>query len=215
MERAMSAGARDKQIAPCVPTGSASGRRPRAAAAFSLLELLVVIALLGLLAVLAAPAMNAIGGGGVVTREGQLLNDQITLARQMAVSRNRETELRLIEYSGSGGDHWAIQIWDPAAAKPLNRLTRLADNAVINPSSSLSPLLGHLESSNAVFGPLGNSPRSYRAIRFRPNGRIKGNFPVREDYLTVQLRRESPDQPVNYFTLQIQSLTGRISVYRP
>lgn len=185
------------------------------ASGFSLLELLVVMTLIGILAVLAIPALNSIGSGHAVTREGQVLNDQINLARQLALTRNRETELRLITYAGQGGDNWALQIFDSGAGQPLSRLVKLADNTVISTSPTLSPLLDNLESANASLPSLGTGAVSYRALKFRANGRIKGNFPPRQDYLTLQLRRDNPDTPANYFALQIQPLTGRISIYRP
>jgi uncharacterized protein (TIGR02596 family) len=185
------------------------------AGGFSLIELLVVMGLIGILAVLTVPALNSIGGGHAVTREGQALNDQLNLARQMALSRNRETELRLISYPGVGGENWALQICESGSGQALGRLIKLADNVVINTSPTLSPLLDNLERASAEFPSLGTGSLSYWALKFRPNGRIKGGFPARQDYLTVQLRRENPDAPVNYFALQIQPVTGRISIYRP
>jgi prepilin-type N-terminal cleavage/methylation domain-containing protein len=180
---------------------------------FSLVELLLVMALIGILSVLTVPAISAIRGGHVVTQEGQLLNDQINLARQMALSRSRETELRLISYPGPAGDSWAVQICESESGKPLHRLIKLEDNVVIGPSSELSPLLQNLESSNASYPRLASGTCEYRALKFRPNGRVKGKFPAREDYLTVHLRNDPT--PSNYFTLQIQSLSGRIVVHRP
>lgn len=183
--------------------------------AFSLVELLVVMALIGILAVLAIPAFNAIGGGHAVTREGQVLNDQINLARQIAITRNRETELRLIAYPGPEGESWALQIFEAESGAPLHRLVKLADNVVISRASDLSPLLDILDSSTAAYPQLGSGTCAYQAVTFRPNGRVKGSYPVRQDFLTLHLRRDSSATPVNYFTLQIQPLTGRLSTFRP
>lgn len=185
-------------------------------AAFSLVELLVVIAMIGILAMLAASSFNTLDGH-TVTQQGQILNDQINLTRQLAVSRNREMELRLISYAANNGVNWALQICesssDPQNARAFSRLVRLADGTVIDTSPQLSPLLAHLETASAAFPTLGTC--AYQALKFRPNGRVKGSFPAKQDYLTLRPRCDPSDHPANYFTLQIQSVTGRISVYRP
>lgn len=185
--------------------------------AFSLIELLSVVAIIGVISALAITSFNTIGGSHAITRDGQLVNDQMNLARQIAMTKNRDTELRLITYPGpeAGTTNWAVQIYDTASGEPLHRIARLGDNVVISASSGLSPLLTNLETAQMSFPPLGNGQRDYYRLKFRPNGRVEGNFPPRQDYLTLHLRRENPAEPQNYFSLQIQPLTGRTTIYRP
>ena len=67
--------------------------------AFSLIELLVVIAIIGLLAALAMPSVAGILGGSKVSMGVETVNGALSSARQLAATKNREIEFRLIEMS--------------------------------------------------------------------------------------------------------------------
>lgn len=178
------------------------------ATAFSLIELLAVVAILAILAALLAPAASRVAGAYSVTRQGQLLGDQWALARQMAMSRNRDMEVRFYEASGPEGPLWTTQIWefDPenGNATPASRCLVFPDTIVLNPT--LSPLLSSLAAI-----PDGNGT----ALRVRPNGRLAGQIANTNNYVTLQLRRDDAAAPANYFTLQINPVTGAISSHRP
>ena len=80
---------------------------PMRTRAFSLIELLVVIAIIALLTSLIVPAASSLGSSYSLTRQGQLLSDQIVLARQMATSRNRDTVVSLTQ----SNSNWSVQLW--------------------------------------------------------------------------------------------------------
>ncbi|MEI9894175.1 MAG: hypothetical protein WDN28_09905 [Chthoniobacter sp.] len=82
---------------------------------------------------------------------------------------------------------------------------------IINPQ--LSDLLSKIPSASATFPSVGQ--RSYVGLRYRPNGRLEAQTTLAEACITVQLRHASRTQPTNYYTLQINPLTGQIVTYRP
>jgi len=77
------------------PTSSSSRRRN----AFTLIELLAVIAVIAVVVAFAVPATNQILRGSQLTQSYQMVGDQISLGRQLALSRNRTVEVRFYQFS--------------------------------------------------------------------------------------------------------------------
>lgn len=180
--------------------------------AFSLLELLVVIAIMAILMGLAVPAMSSIAGGSGIARGGQMLGDQIIFARQDAVGKNRDVEVRLISVAnGSDQAYRAIQIW--AVGEPVSKLVRLPDNALIASASDLSPLLtaDGTVSGTTNFSALGSC--SYAGFRIRANGALDSTVKDSNNFLTVQ--RTNGALAVNFYALCVNPLTGHVSIIRP
>ncbi len=170
------------------PTRLTGTRDP---SAFSLIELLVVIAIITLLAALVVPAAGSLGASYSLTRQGQILSDQIVLARQMATSRNRDIVVSLTQ----SNSNWTVQLWQFDAAGnatiSVGRRIPFAENITVD--QSRSPLITN-------------------TLRFRPNGRLAGQLNNSNNFLTLQLRNGSPS---NYFSLQINPVTGRVATFRP
>lgn len=178
---------------------------------FSLMELLAVMAVLAILVTLVIPSLGSVSRGYMLTREGQILGDQIALARQLATSRNRNVELRIIQDASGAFTNWAVQIWerDPVATNevPLNR--KISFDSAVELNTGLSPLLTNLPRSTT-----GNE--TWWALRIRPNGRFAAQMTTTNSYLTLQpVQTQDPENPANYYTLQVNPLTGRITAYRP
>lgn len=72
-------------------------QRPRAAAAFSLVELLVVIALMTTAALLAGPALNAVSKAGDITKSTYDLAGVVQNARAYAITNNTYVWVGLFE----------------------------------------------------------------------------------------------------------------------
>jgi len=66
---------------------------------FSLIELMVVMLIIGIIAAFVVPATSNILKGSQMTQGSQILYDQISLARQYALSKNHPVEVRFIRYS--------------------------------------------------------------------------------------------------------------------
>ena len=72
-----------------------------ASRAFSLVELLVVVAVIAIVAGFAVPAVTTMLKGSQLTQGSQTVVDQIALARQTALSRNRSIEVRFYKFADS------------------------------------------------------------------------------------------------------------------
>jgi uncharacterized protein (TIGR02596 family) len=185
--------------------------------AFSLIELLVVMALVAILVVAAVPALNSVARGSNLNRAGQLVGDQITVARLTAVSRNREVQVRLYNLTNGLQSGWlGLQVWrieqssNGSSSVAASRLILLPEGVLIEPARS--PLLG---ADNIVSGTEALPSRgsvAYQGFRFRPNGAMSAGVSASNNYLTL---RSAQGGEANYYTVQVDPLTGKTTVYRP
>ena len=185
--------------------------------AFSLIELLVVVAIFSIMVALVIPAFTQVRAAGVLTRGGQVLADQIALARQEASTTNRDIEVRIVDV---GGVYRAVQLWirGEPATRPIGRIEQLPDGVVFSSNTSLSPLLdpapaSPIVSGTAVFGALGSRP--YKGFRIRANGALDAAVNLSNNFLTVQSANEVTVPPSNYFTVRVNPVTSQVTIHRP
>lgn len=188
---------------------------------FTLLELLVVISIMVMLMTLSMPAITSILTGSKLERAGQMVADALTLARQEAVSKNREVQVAFFELPmGTGGKGWiGLQVWrvddSPTGSivRPVSRLWTLPEPMIISTSGGLSPLLttASLSGTTTIAG---NTSVAYKAFRFRANGAMDSGIGT-NNYITVQDAVLQGNPPPNYFTVQVNPITGKISIIRP
>jgi uncharacterized protein (TIGR02596 family) len=189
--------------------------------AFTLLELLAVLTIIIILMAVTGPAVLSSMGGSNINRAGQLIGDKIALARQEALTRNREVQVRFFHWTAGQQTGWrAIQVWrvettdSQSTLVPVSRLERLPDGIVISELGSLSPLLS-ADPQVAGTTNISGSAVSYAGFRFLPNGGATDSISSTNNFVTVQSATESGPQPKNFYTLQVHPLTGKISVFRP
>lgn len=190
----------------------------RQSAGFSLLELLAVMAIVIVLCSLAAASFSEILMGSNLTRAGNLVADQCTLARQEAVTRNRNVEVRFFYLSQEASPAWrglqVIRIEENGNQVPVGKLLVLPEGILISDSETLSPLM---MAGDPILGTI-ESPThgtlSYRAFRFRPNGSTGGALGS-GNFLTLRSAMAQGSPPANFCTVQVNPVTGKITTYRP
>jgi uncharacterized protein (TIGR02596 family) len=198
--------------------------------AFSLVEMLVVIAIMFVLMAVMIPASSSLMGGMNIGRSAGMVTDELNFARQTALSRNRDVEVRFYRMGSKmdGNDKqfrafrsFLIDGVDPAGWKPLSRVKQLPEPIIISADSSFSTLLdtggGHsgLTSSNETLPGVGST--DYVSFLFRANGGTSLKPVTEKWFLTLfsQKAKAESGLPANYFTAQVDPVTGRTRSYRP
>ncbi|MFV0336617.1 MAG: Verru_Chthon cassette protein D [Chthoniobacterales bacterium] len=188
--------------------------------AFSLLELLIVTAIIIILMAAAVPAVNSIALGSNLERAGQTVADTIGLARQDAVAFNREVQVAFLELPDDSGEKaWrGIQVWrverstSGLQTNAVTRVLKLPQGMLIAPNTT-SPLLtgAPLQGTHTLSN---GENTDFRAFRISANGSLDG-ITGSNNYVTVQsaLTEEAP--PANFYTIQINPVTGKVSSLRP
>lgn len=191
------------------------------AAGFSLVELLTVTAIVVLLAAMAMVSFNSIFAGSVLSRSGNMVADAMLLARQEAVSRNQEMEVRFYRLGGATGTWRAMRVLkiletpDGQTNQAMSRTVVLPDGVVFSALDTLSPLLEKGSISGAETLP-GYGSATYGGFRFRPGGATDDRINATNNFITlVEDRQRDKNPPPNYYALQVNPLTGRISVLQP
>lgn len=200
-------------------------------AAFTLIELLIVITICGLLLALAVPATNSILSAHQVTTGTQMVVDEISLARQVAITRNRMVEVRFYDFaSADRGDAVTPEVsafesvvYDETNVKatPLAAVQHLPGGVLISKEAALSSLLGPTRKKTnwTADDPKRDLPRgigsSYEAyvLRFRPDGST--DLGAGSWFLTLHGSREGGSPPPNHAALQIDPHNGSLRLYRP
>lgn len=186
--------------------------------AFSLVELLVVTAIIVVLMAMAVPALNTVLAGSNVARAGQMVDDAFVLARQEAISKNRDVYVRFYKFPDGVDqtDRWqGVQIWSKEATagdKPLGKFYRFPEGTFLTPGTALSPLLeAATDTGSASLSKYGSA--RYAGFRFRATGQIDGSL-ADFNWVTVQGATDTSTPPQNYYTLQINPITGKVLTYR-
>lgn len=211
---------------------------------FSLIEMLIVLGVVGLLLAFAAPNLFSLINASSLTGEGTLLENQLTLAQQEAVSKSADVEIRFFKLA----DESAAQVDEAYRAYQLYQFNAEGEMIPISSFFRIKPPTAiHETLSTLLQTGLGNrkdekygfiSPRegrskaptgdggtmqdtSYMAFRFRPDGSTDLPFrsgQARDTWYITLVQGEgalNSSSPDNYVCLQVNPYNGQISQFRP
>lgn len=197
------------------------------------------MAVLVTVAGLATPAATHILRGTALTQGGQLINEQLGLARQLALSRNLPVEVRFYQYndpqsgetSGAGAFR-AMQLFEiqESGGTPvaLGKVVPLPQTIIVDSGATLSSIIGGAQSSawpQAITGTaldqaLPRVGRQYNAVAFRflPDGATNLSPQTGSWFLTLHSLKDGDGLAApqgNFLTLQIDAANGHLKTFRP
>jgi uncharacterized protein (TIGR02596 family) len=204
--------------------------------AFSLLELLIVIGIIVALTALIAPVTNSMMRGNQLTTSGQSLVNQLSLARQAALTDGHAVQVRLYKLpdhnkaDGTPSVYRAIQCFsegDPVMAggvptaplKPLTAPLLFAAPVIVLDSKVQSSLLNIPASSPGAQQPgvsTYGTNYQYISFRFKPDGQV--DIPAEATGLTLVLQNDASTPgalPANFCSVEIDPRTGAVRAFRP
>jgi uncharacterized protein (TIGR02596 family) len=212
--------------------------------AFSLIELLTVLSIISVLAVATVPALKGTLDAFNVSGAADLAGSEISLARQMAISRNLPVEVRIYKDQAASGDAWRIiALVIPAIASGatddewVTGGKILPGNVLFEDTGDFSTLISEANPYNATtpVAPwsqteVTNAPalvrgKEYIAFQFKPDGSTNlpsvnsSNLPA-PWCLTLKGASAAPapsgtGPSANYVAIVLDSLTGRSLTYQP
>ena len=190
--------------------------------AFSLVELLVVVAMVALLSVLVLPSITSVTRGTALTRGGQIVSDQFALARQEAMAKNREVQVRFLWKDGAPAGWRGVQLWaatptDVTDYRPISRVAWLPEGTLVSGVATMSPLIGRPTIPDTNGEIPGRGLTRYCGFRFRAGGGSDLGFNTSSNFVTVVRDQDASATvaPANYVVVQVDSVNGRVRSYRP
>ncbi len=195
---------------------------------FSLIEMVVVVAILAIIVMLAAPYTISAIQASSLTSAGDTVNQKLSLAQQRAATENRPVGVTFYFYANEGitACH-AIQLvaYDPATntTTPLEAPVFWQNGREVLLEGDLSPLFSNAftstDSGNATIKPFANLGATFKRVLFFPDGSTNLRVPLSRAYVTLISIRDYKQNlntpPGNYYTVQIDPVTGRTRTYRP
>jgi uncharacterized protein (TIGR02596 family) len=201
--------------------------------AFTLVELITVLAIMSVLMLIAMPSIVGTLQANRLTSAGEGLMYRLSRLQQEVATSNHAGEIRFyrFEMEGVRGFH-AYQLFAHDAKsgelRALENPIYFKDSNLTVVEGALSPLLepaahGTAEGvwpKSAVDEPFKSLNAEYFRISFLPNGTTSLSAPLRQCYLTLASEEGGSGEqgarpPANYYTIQVDPVTGRARAYRP
>jgi uncharacterized protein (TIGR02596 family) len=195
---------------------------------FTLVELLTVMTIIVILTALTVWGYRGISTALSLSAASQAVTSELTMARQTALALNENVEIRFYQYPDCTGatttvEYQAMQSFsskDNGMSTPLDKITFFPPNIMISASSTYSSPLGSTTATPAVASDpaiqvngVGHS-YSYVSASFTSNGTLDPQ--VASWFVTVlEKKYAAGGSPVNFTTITVDPLNGRIHQFRP
>ncbi|HSJ01052.1 MAG TPA: Verru_Chthon cassette protein D [Verrucomicrobium sp.] len=204
---------------------------------FTLVEMLFVCIVVGVLLAVAAPVGISVLQASGMNRATSMISDELNMARQLAMTRNREVEVRFYKVATDATTQdlqfrafrsFLVEGDSPENVKALGNVQYLPESIIISADTKNSTLLdyGNPNRSGLMLFqetlPGTSSPVDCVSFIFRPNGGTnlgpidppEGNWYLtfHQAHAVVNVETGIPD---NFCTVQIDPVSGRVRVYRP
>lgn len=195
---------------------------------FSLIEMVVVVAILAVIVMLAAPYTISAIQASSLTSAGDTVNQKLSLAQQRASTENRPVGVTFYFYTKDSitACH-AIQLvtYDPATniTTALEAPVFWQNGREVLLDGPLSPIFSGAfspsDTGSATTRPFVTLGATFKRILFFPNGSTNLRVPLSRAYITLisikDYKQNLNTPPGNYYTVQVDPVTGRPRTYRP
>lgn len=185
--------------------------------AFSLIELITVMAIMSILIAVTVPAVSSLQGSMQMTSAGASVGDFLSLARQTAVSSDRDVAVRFYQ-PASGGPLIGCQAFilqDNGTQTAVQRVLWLPQRVVFSDNTNQSSLFQTISGTATVSG---QQTLKYSQFCFLRDGSTDLD-PSASWFFTLTspqaATNSTTNTPSNFVTFLIEPENGTVKYYRP